>query len=53
MSQSQNKDAILLAIRITEEAFMLNATDTEFSLSSYFMGKNNTASNQYEVITDR
>lgn len=45
MSQSQNKDAISLAIKITEEAFMLNATDTEFSLSSYFMEKGNTASN--------
>lgn len=45
MSKSKNKDAVSLAIKITEEAFTLNATETEFSLSSYFMEKGSTVSN--------
>lgn len=39
LSKSQNKDAISLAIKITEEAFKPNTTGTTFSLSSYFMEK--------------
>lgn len=45
VSKSKDKDAVSLAIKITEEAFTLNATETEFSLSSYFMEKGSTVSN--------
>lgn len=39
LSKSQNKDAISLAIKITEEAFKPNTIGTTFSLSSYFLEK--------------
>lgn len=45
VSRSKDKDAVSLAIKITEEAFTLNATETEFSLRSYFMEKGSTVSN--------
>lgn len=45
VSRSKDKDAVSLAIQITEEAFTLNATETEFSLRSYFMEKGSTVSN--------